>query len=66
MEVAMLDRLVEIFCEVDDFCKAFEQQLNKYSIDDGAKPRGPEAGLCESEIIVILTPIMGFVADYCL
>jgi hypothetical protein len=54
MEVAMLDRLVEIFCEVDDFCKAFEQQLNRYSIDDGAKPRGPEAGLCESEIIVIL------------
>jgi hypothetical protein len=23
----MLDRLVEIFCEVDDFCKAFRDAL---------------------------------------
>jgi hypothetical protein len=54
MEVTMLDRLVEIFCEVDDFCKTFQSQVNKNLLGHGAKPRGPDAGLCESEIIVIL------------
>jgi len=50
----MFDRLEEIFCEVDDFCKAFEEQWDAYLIGRGATPRGPEPGLCESEIITLL------------
>jgi hypothetical protein len=50
----MFDRLEEIFCGVDDFCKAFEEQWDAYLIGCGATPRGPEPGLCESEIITLL------------
>ena len=50
----MLDRLVEVFCEVDDFCKAFEVQWKAHLIGSGEKPRGPEPGLCDSEIITLL------------
>jgi hypothetical protein len=50
----MLDRLVEIFCEVDDFCKAFEPQFKAYLIGDGHASRGPDPGLSDSEIITIL------------
>ena len=50
----MFDRLEEIFCEVDDFCKALVEQWNAYLIGRGDAPRGPEAGLCDSEIIMIL------------
>jgi hypothetical protein len=41
----MLDRLVEVFCEVDDFCQAFFLQWKAYLIGSGAPPGGPEAGL---------------------
>lgn len=50
----MLDRLEEVFCEADDFCKAFEEQWEAHLIGSGNKPRGPEAGLSDSEIIVLL------------
>jgi Transposase DDE domain len=50
----MLDRLVEVFCEVDDFCKAFEVQWKAHLIGSGEKLRGPEPGLCDSEIITLL------------
>jgi hypothetical protein len=54
MEVTMLDRLVEVFCEVDDFCKAFQPQWEVHLIGSGEKPRGPEPGLSDSEIITLL------------
>ncbi len=50
----MLDRLVEVFCEVDDFCKTFQWELARHLIGASEKPRGPDAGLCDSEIIAIL------------
>jgi DDE family transposase len=50
----MLERLVETFCAVDDFCKAFLPQREAYLIRNGTAPRGPEPGLCVSEIITIL------------
>jgi Transposase DDE domain len=50
----MLERLVETFCEVDDFCQAFVPQWEAYLIGTGAAPRGPQPGLCVSEIITIL------------
>ncbi len=50
----MLERLVETFCAVDDFCKAFLPQWEAYLIRNGTAPRGPKPGLCVSEIITIL------------
>jgi hypothetical protein len=50
----MLERLVETFCEVDDFCKVFVPQWEAYLIGIGSAPRGPEPGLFISEIITIL------------
>ena len=50
----MFDRLVEIFCEVDDFCKAFQKQYEEHLLGTGPGPQGPVPGLCESEIITIL------------
>src|SRR5919198_1363267 len=50
----MLDRLTEAFCEVDDFCKAFDAQWQTYLLGSGAAPRGPKPGLSVSEIITLL------------
>jgi hypothetical protein len=49
----MLDRLVETFCALDDFCQAFVPQWEAYLLGTGSAPRGPQAGLCVSEIITI-------------
>jgi hypothetical protein len=38
----MLDRIVEVFCEVDDFCQAFLPQWEAFLIGPGGPaPRGP-------------------------
>jgi hypothetical protein len=38
----MLDRIVEVFCEVDDFCKAFVPQWEASLLGTGGPaPRGP-------------------------
>src|SRR3954454_24662294 len=42
MEAMMLDRIVEVFCEVDDFCQAFVPQWEASLIGTGGPgPRGP-------------------------
>jgi Transposase DDE domain len=50
----MLERLTEVFCEVDDFCQACEAQWKTYLLGSGATPRGPKPGLAVSEIITLL------------
>ena len=50
----MLERLMESFCTVDDFCNAFLPQWKADLIGNGAAPRGPVPGLRVSEIIAIL------------
>jgi Transposase DDE domain len=51
----MLDRIVEVFCEVDDFCQAFVPQWEASLIGTGGPVRrGPEPGLSPSEIITLL------------
>lgn len=54
MEVIMLDRLVEVFCEVDDFCKVFQDASESHRIGNGQGPRGPDPGLADAEIITLL------------
>src|SRR3954454_2125485 len=42
MEAMMLDRIVEVFCEVDDFCQAFLPQWEASLLSPGGPaPRGP-------------------------
>jgi hypothetical protein len=55
----MLERLVETFCAVDDFCKAFLPQWEAYLISEGTSPRGPDPGLSVSEIITLLLVLHG-------
>ena len=51
----MLDRIVEVFCEVDDFCKAFVPHWEASLLGPGGPaPRGPQPGLSTSEIITLL------------
>jgi Transposase DDE domain len=53
----MFDRLVEDFCQFDDFCQAFRPLWEARLLRQGAQParkRGPQAGLADSEIMTIL------------
>jgi hypothetical protein len=53
----MFDRLVEDFCQFDDFCQAFHRPWDARLLRQGAQParkRGPRAGLADSEIMTIL------------
>src|SRR3954453_7895953 len=54
----MLDRIVEVFCEFDDFCKAFQPQWEASLLGPGGPaPRGPQPGLSPSEIITLLLTV---------
>ena len=45
--------LLELYVEVDDFQKRFEQWLSQEQIDNGNKP-GPKSELSSSEIMTIV------------
>jgi len=50
------DKIIEIFVKADDFCKVFEDDLNRKQLisSEGARMRNRKAGLCDSEIITLL------------
>ena len=51
----MFDRITDIFVEIDDFCKGFQEQWQKYLLSkSSSKPPGPEQKLSDSEIITIM------------
>ena len=53
----MFDRLMEDFCQFDDFCQGFYPRWEARLLTKGPPPskkRGPEAGLADSEIMTIL------------
>lgn len=53
----MFDRLVETFCDFDDFCKSVKIQWEATLLTDEKTPNrkhGPDAGLIDSEIMTIL------------
>jgi hypothetical protein len=53
----MFDRLVEDFCQFDDFCQAFGPHWQARLLSQEtwpAKKRGPQPGLADSEIMTIL------------
>lgn len=51
-----VDKISEIFCAVDEFCKEFERQMDKKSLlpSDGQPRRRRKASLSDSEIMTIL------------
>src|SRR3954452_17118798 len=56
-EASMFDRLVEDFCQFDDFCQAFGPHWEALLLGQGAQPakkRGAQAGLADSAIMTIL------------
>ncbi len=49
------NKIIEIFVNVDDFCKEFETEITKHQLDAGNyKVRDRKASLADSEIITIL------------
>jgi hypothetical protein len=49
------DKIIEIFVNVDDFCKEFETEIAKHQLDAGNyKIRDRKTSLADSEIITIL------------
>jgi len=50
------DKIIEIFCIADDFCKKFSQEIKKHQIapKDGKKHRNRSCEMSDSEIITIL------------
>jgi hypothetical protein len=46
--------LLELFCDVDDFCLEFEPKWQAHLLGSGVKRRNRRGGLCLSEIMTIL------------
>lgn len=49
-----MDSLLELFCDVDDFCQAFLPQWNHHLLSSGQKQRQRKRSLTASEIMTIL------------
>ncbi|WP_126322365.1 hypothetical protein [Candidatus Rickettsiella viridis] len=49
----MLASIVEIFCEIDDYCKEFFQGINQKFLPNPARQRKKPGRLCLSEIMTI-------------
>jgi hypothetical protein len=47
------DKIIEIFCSVDDFCNAFESELKKHQLSDGKHKRNRAFTMSDSEVITI-------------
>jgi hypothetical protein len=57
LEAVMFDRLVERFCEFDDFCQFIRTEWEAYLVAHGhrrQRQHGPRGGLCDSEIMLLL------------
>jgi Transposase DDE domain len=50
------DKIIEIFCMIDDFCKEIDQVIEQSSIDDGVqtKKRRKKSKMSDSEVITIM------------
>ena len=52
-----MKNLVELYCDVDDFCKVFIPQWQKQLLEDGTKKRQRDGHMTTSEIMTI---VVGF------
>jgi len=46
--------ILSLFCEIDDFCKVFEQVWRKRQLADGKRRRNRPPGLSQAEVMTIL------------
>jgi transposase len=46
--------LLALFCDVDDFCLAFEQYMNRHRIGQARRKRGPKPTLSLSEVMTLI------------
>jgi hypothetical protein len=49
-----IDNIIALFCDVDDFCLAFEPEFNKRLLEDGTKKRNRKSKMCLSEVMTII------------
>jgi hypothetical protein len=47
------DKIIEVFCKVDDFCKTFSEQLKTRQIGNKPRKRNRAFAMSESEVITI-------------
>ena len=48
------DKITEIYCMADDFCKIFDETVKRHSVSDGKKHRNKPNRLSDAEVITIL------------
>lgn len=56
------DKITEIFCSIDDFCKVFEPAFRKKLVSDGKKHRNRAFSMSMSEILTIT--VLFHMSDY--
>ena len=49
------NKLIEIFCDIDDFNKVFISELQTHQLSDGGRKRIKPSTLSESEVMTIVT-----------
>jgi hypothetical protein len=49
-----MSKLVELFCDVDDFCKVFIPQWRKQLLEDGTRKRQRDRQITTSEMMMIV------------
>ncbi len=49
-----MDKLTEIFCDVDDFCRVFMPKWDKSLIAKGTRKRNRQSRMCMSEVMTII------------
>lgn len=48
------DKIIEIFCSVDDFCEEIKKEIKNHSLTSGEKTRNRAYTMSESEVITIM------------
>ena len=49
-----MNKLVDIFCDVDDFCRVFIPEWEKHQLADGSRKRQCDSRMTTSEIMTIV------------
>ena len=53
-----MDKLVDIFCDVDDFCWVFIPEWEKYQLADGFRKRQRDSRTVILRIIILLNDVL--------
>jgi hypothetical protein len=57
-----MDALVDIFCDVDDFCRVFIPEWEKHQLADGSRKRQRDSRMTTSEIMTIIILVIFLVS----